>query len=74
MSQLACPTWNMVLHPGRGGLAKCCPLEALEQLIGELVNRGWAGAWMIGPDEMERFGGLADAVVTSDLDFVLATE
>ena len=43
-------------HPGSGGLAKCCPLEALEQLIGELVNRGWRGAWMIGPDEMERFG------------------
>jgi ADP-heptose:LPS heptosyltransferase len=45
-----------VCHPGSGGLAKCCPLEALEQLIAALMERRWTGAWMIGPDEIERFG------------------
>jgi ADP-heptose:LPS heptosyltransferase len=43
-------------HPGSGGLAKCCPLEALERFRSTLNDEGWTTAWMIGPDEMERFG------------------
>jgi len=43
-------------HPGSGGLDKCCPLEAMEQLIGGLREQGWAVGWMVGPDEVERFG------------------
>jgi hypothetical protein len=43
-------------HPGSGGLAKCCPIEALEEVVAGLQGRGWAVGWMIGPDELERFG------------------
>jgi heptosyltransferase-2 len=43
-------------HPGSGGLAKCCPSDALEGLVAALKEQGWLAAWMIGPDEMERFG------------------
>jgi ADP-heptose:LPS heptosyltransferase len=43
-------------HPGSGGLEKCCPLEAMECLVGMLRSRGRSVAWMIGPDEWERFG------------------
>jgi ADP-heptose:LPS heptosyltransferase len=43
-------------HPGSGGLAKCCPLEALERLVDAKRAQGWTAAWMIGPDELERFG------------------
>jgi|CXWL01.1.fsa_nt_gi hypothetical protein len=47
---------NVVVHPGSGGRAKCCPLEALEAFVRELLARGWNARWMIGPDEMERDG------------------
>jgi len=43
-------------HPGSGGLAKCCPLEALQGLVGRMGTHGRSIAWMIGPDEIERFG------------------
>jgi len=43
-------------HPGSGGLAKCCPLEALEGFVAAKQAQGWSAAWMIGPDELERFG------------------
>jgi len=46
----------MLCHPGSGGLAKCCPLEAFEALVTASRNQGWLPAWMIGPDEKERFG------------------
>jgi ADP-heptose:LPS heptosyltransferase len=48
-------------HPGSGGLTKCCPLEAWESLVGKLVHRGKHVAWMIGPDERERFGTSLEA-------------
>jgi heptosyltransferase-3 len=46
----------VLCHPGSGGLAKCCPLDALEGLVAALKKQGWSAAWMIGPDETERFG------------------
>jgi len=46
----------VLCHPGSGGLAKCSPLEALEVLVRQFADQGWNTAWMIGPDEMERFG------------------
>lgn len=46
----------ILCHPGSGGLEKCCPLEALERLVATKQTQGWSAAWMIGPDEMERFG------------------
>lgn len=47
---------RIIIHPGSGGTAKCCPLEAMEVLIDRLTVRGNDVRWMIGPDEMERFG------------------
>ena len=56
-SRMGASTDRIVLcHPGSGGLAKCCPLEALERLVAAKRAQGWSAAWMIGPDEMERFG------------------
>ena len=46
----------VIVHPGSGGLDKCCPPETLEQWMTSLCGRGWHGVWMIGPDEVERFG------------------
>jgi len=46
----------MICHPGSGGLSKCCPLEVLERLVALKRAQGWSAAWMIGPDETERFG------------------
>ncbi len=46
----------VLCHPGSGGLAKCCPLEALEPLVAAKRREGWSAVWMIGPDERERFG------------------
>ena len=43
-------------HPGSGGLDKCVPLEALEALIRTLRRNDTIPAWMVGPDEVERFG------------------
>lgn len=57
-SRIGVSTDKIILcHPGSGGLAKCCPLDALETLVAAVRKRGWYPAWMIGPDEMERFGG-----------------
>lgn len=47
---------SVLVHPGSGGRAKCCPIEALEALVGELTRRTKTVAWMIGPDEVERDG------------------
>jgi len=49
---------NVLIHPGSGGVEKCCPLEALEQLVTTLRDCGWTPSWIIGPDEMERDGEL----------------
>lgn len=46
----------VLCHPGSGGLDKCCPLEVLERVIRALIHEGWSAGWMIGPDEIERFG------------------
>lgn len=46
----------VLCHPGSGGLEKCCPHDVFERIVGELMARGSSVAWMIGPDEMERFG------------------
>ena len=43
-------------HPGSGGLDKCVPLESLETLVRSLRRDGANPAWMVGPDEVERFG------------------
>lgn len=43
-------------HPGSGGLEKCCPLECLESLVCALILQGLSVGWMIGPDEIERYG------------------
>jgi len=45
-----------IVHPGSGGLAKCCPIESTEALVGRLRVLEWDVWWMIGPDEVERFG------------------
>ncbi len=47
---------SILVHPGSGGRAKFCPLEALETLVQELLAHGWNARWMIGPDEVERDG------------------
>jgi hypothetical protein len=46
----------VLCHPGSGGLDKCSPLEGLERLARSLKATGWCVGWMIGPDEVERFG------------------
>ena len=43
-------------HPGSGGLDKCCPIEALEAVMEGLAERELATGWMMGPDEVDRFG------------------
>jgi ADP-heptose:LPS heptosyltransferase len=48
----------VIIHPGSGGRAKCCPIDALELLMLEFEGGGWRSAWMIGPDEVERDGPL----------------
>ncbi|MCC7291114.1 MAG: hypothetical protein IT449_03515 [Phycisphaerales bacterium] len=51
----------VLLHPGSGGLAKCLPLEVLEQVASAISVCGNSFHWMIGPDEIARFGeGFAD--------------
>jgi ADP-heptose:LPS heptosyltransferase len=45
-----------ICHPGSGSLKKCCPIEACEQLVEAAESSGWNVGWMIGPDEVERFG------------------
>ena len=47
---------NLLVHPGSGGRAKCCPLPLLEALMAELLSRGLDAQWMVGPDEVERDG------------------
>ncbi|MCH7705318.1 MAG: hypothetical protein IIB61_09405 [Planctomycetes bacterium] len=47
---------TILVHPGSGGLAKCCPIEAMEALVGRLTESGSKVRWMVGPDEVERFG------------------
>ena len=46
----------VLCHPGSGGLEKCCPHIVFERIVEELKARGSSVAWMIGPDETERFG------------------
>ncbi|MGD2111138.1 MAG: glycosyltransferase family 9 protein [Phycisphaerae bacterium] len=46
----------VLCHPGSGGLEKCCPIEILIQLVELIGARGWVVGWMVGPDEVERFG------------------
>ena len=46
----------VLCHPGSGGLEKCCPVEILIKLVETAMLRGWNVGWMIGPDELERFG------------------
>lgn len=47
---------SVLVHPGSGGRAKCCPLEALESVVTKLSDRGTRVNWIIGPDELERDG------------------
>ncbi len=47
---------TVLCHPGGGGLKKCCPHEVFERIVTELQAKDYSVAWMIGPDEMERFG------------------
>ncbi len=45
---------SALIHPGSGGLEKCCPLDALE-LLATTLQTDYEVRWIIGPDEMERF-------------------
>jgi ADP-heptose:LPS heptosyltransferase len=45
-----------VVHPGSGGLAKCCSIESMEAIARRLRTLEWNVRWVIGPDEVERFG------------------
>lgn len=47
---------GIVIHPGSGGLHKCLPIDALVNLARALQAAGAGVVWMIGPDEVERFG------------------
>lgn len=47
---------NALVHPGSGGPAKCCPLDAMEALVSEFLAHGCGVRWLIGPDEVERDG------------------
>lgn len=56
-SRLGCTERPCVLcHPGSGSLNKCCPIDALRLVVQRLQSTGRSVAWMIGPDEQERFG------------------
>lgn len=46
----------VIVHPGSGGLKKCVPVDQWEGLIDRLRERSVAPLWMVGPDELERFG------------------
>jgi hypothetical protein len=46
----------VMIHPGSGGRAKCCPQPALQAVAEEIRRRGFQPAWIIGPDEVERDG------------------
>jgi len=46
----------VLCHPGAGSLEKSCPIDALRLMLQRLRSDGWAVGWMIGPDELERFG------------------
>ena len=47
---------TVLCHPGSGGLEKCCPYVVFERIVEKLKARSSSVAWMIGPDEVERFG------------------
>jgi len=47
---------RLILHPGSGGKNKCAPLEHFESIRRQAQRSGYATAWMIGPDEVERDG------------------
>jgi len=47
----------ILCHPGSGGLAKCVSIDVLQALVEELGRvKSNKVAWIIGPDEIERFG------------------
>lgn len=50
------PGPTVLYHPGSGGLDKCCPIEVFEQHLSTVSSKGWCVGWIIGPDELERFG------------------
>jgi len=46
----------VLCHPGSGGLDKCCPIDVLKQHLSTVASQGFSVGWIIGPDELERFG------------------
>ncbi len=46
-----------LLHPGSGGRPKCWPVERFLELARRLGSNGWMAAFMIGPVELDLFGG-----------------
>ncbi len=60
-ARLVEPTGPTLIHPGSGGLAKCCPLAAWVAVVRRLRNDGRDVAWMLGPAELERFSDEAMA-------------
>jgi hypothetical protein len=48
--------YDLIVHPGSGGTAKCCPLVVLQQAVQACRRRGLTVAWMIGPVEQDRYG------------------
>jgi len=47
---------SIIVHPGSGGLKKCLPVALLDEVVVTLSRTGHFTVWMIGPDELERFG------------------
>lgn len=47
---------RVIVHPGSGSRAKCCPVEKFERVVAGLVSAGCNVAWMIGPTELDWYG------------------
>jgi ADP-heptose:LPS heptosyltransferase len=47
---------RVIVHPGSGSRAKCCPVEKLEEVVGGLLKRACGVVWMVGPTEWDWYG------------------
>jgi ADP-heptose:LPS heptosyltransferase len=52
--------WQLLIHPGSGGAAKCWPVDRFLELASQLSDL--AIAWMVGPVECERAPDAVDAI------------
>lgn len=46
----------VLCHPGSGGQRKVLPIEEFESVVRAIHSESFMPVWMIGPDEMERYG------------------